>query len=188
MRGQHEARVVGAGGHAAAAADAALVALQHEAAVFHHEGGFHRAVAHARWVFAVVAQARQELARDVRVFAGDLVGHPGAVDAQGRVVLGLAGDLAGHAADAAAGVDDHGVPLLGGFASRRRGRGACCFTHRCVSWDGVGVLVSGVSCSFFCATRVPPPTWWVFGAFFPLETRYGAARAAGPVVTKTKRG
>src|SRR5574337_840817 len=169
VRGQHEACVVRARRHAGAAADATLVALQHEATILDLVGRLHGTGAHAGRIVAVVAQPRQELLLDRGILADNLVGHPGAIDAQWRVVLRLARDLAGHAADAAARVDDHGEAALARLFPGLDRRDPELFTHVLASSD-VATLVLAVPKNTRRRRRLTPLTFSVIflkGSYFP---------------------
>ena len=111
--------VVGAGVHARLAADAVAVVEVHHpvGGPVQRRGG---ADGHAGGVVALVAAHHGELAGDVREGPGLDVLHPGAVDAQGHVVLALAGHGAGVAADAASAVEQEPQPRHCGVSLRLR--------------------------------------------------------------------
>ena len=90
--------VVGAGLHAALASDAAP-RIEIDDAVFACVQRRHRADLHAGGVLAVVAPHDGEVPGRVRIGPLLDVLHPGPVDAEGHLVLGLARDRAGVAPD-----------------------------------------------------------------------------------------
>jgi hypothetical protein len=91
--------------HAAFAADAAAIVEIHDAVVALEERG-HRTNFDAGCICAMVAAHDGEKPARVRELTLLNVLHPGAVDAEGDVVLGFASDGAGMATDAFAIVDD----------------------------------------------------------------------------------
>ncbi len=112
-------RVVGAGLHAGLAPDAGILVELHDpvVALIHRPG---RTDPHARRVRAVVAAGDLEVPLVVRVGPGLGVLHPGAVDAEGDLVLALARRGARVAADAGAIVDDEAVVHCAALAASRR--------------------------------------------------------------------
>src|SRR3972149_5050333 len=115
------ARLVGAGLHAVAAADADLAVDVHDAVGALERGarGAHR---RARRGLAVHAEHGQEDLAHVRVGPGLALDHAGEEHARRRRVLRLAAHLAAVAAEAALEVDHHSVSPLGTppFAQRSR--------------------------------------------------------------------
>ena len=97
-------RVVGTCVHAALAADAVVV-VEVDHAVGRAVEGVGRADRHARGVVAVIAPHHGEVPAHVRERAGLDVLDPRAVDSERDVVLALAGDGAGVAADAGIAVE-----------------------------------------------------------------------------------
>src|SRR5690606_24409 len=82
----------------------------------------------------------QEVFLHVGVLADDLVRHPGAIDPERGVVLGLARHLAGHAADAATRVDHHREPALARHLPGLDRRDPEFFTHAFTSVECRGPL------------------------------------------------
>src|SRR6266542_2268653 len=115
------ARVVWAGGDTGLAAGAEIGVDEHRPAVA-VEARAGRAVRDARRVAALLATLPPDLHHQVRVRASRFLVDPTAEIGQRHAVLLLAGDDAGAAADAAAGVDGHGVAFLHGHASARSTR------------------------------------------------------------------